>query len=70
MICLKCDICGNAFDFGEKTPNHIRFIRVYSTGSADKIVDHDICPECYLAIKKTLDDRKKLRVSPFEDDRK
>ena len=69
MICLKCDICGNAFDFGEKIPNHIRFIRVHSTGSADKIVDHDICPDCYNAIKKAIDDRRK-RTDPFEDDLK
>lgn len=70
MICLKCDICDNAFDFGEKTPNHVRFVRVSSTGGSLNIANYDICPECYLAIKKAMDDRKKLRISPFEDDLK
>lgn len=70
MICLKCDICGNAFDFGEKTPNRVRLIRMYSTGNSDKIVDHDICPDCYAAIKKTIDARRRKTVDPFEDDLK
>lgn len=63
MICLKCDICGNAFDFDEKTTNHVRFIRVISTGDYYNIGDNDICPDCYNAIKKTMDDRKKIRIS-------
>lgn len=60
MICLKCDICGNAFDFLGKTPNHIRFTHVYSSGGADRIDDHDICPDCYNSIKKAIDDRRRI----------
>jgi hypothetical protein len=69
MICLKCDICGNAFDFGVKVPNHVQFTRIDSTGSPDRRRDHDICPDCYAAIKKTIDARRK-KVDPFEDDLK
>ena len=69
MICLKCDICGNAFDFGVKVPNHVQFMRIDSTGSYDRHRDHDICPDCYAAIKKTIDARRK-KVDPFEDDLK
>lgn len=69
MICLKCDICGNAFDFGVKVPNHVRFIRIDSTGSYDRCRDHDICPDCYAAIKKAIDARRK-KTDPFEDDLK
>lgn len=58
MICLKCDICGNAFDFGEKTPSHVQFVRVKSTGASYKTDNYDICPDCYNAIMKTIDDRK------------
>ncbi|MDT3387936.1 MAG: hypothetical protein LIR46_09290, partial [Bacteroidota bacterium] len=67
MICLKCDICGNAFDFGGETRNHARFMHISSTGNSNKIIDRDICPECYLAIKKTLDERRK-RTNPIDDD--
>ena len=69
MICLKCDICGNAFDFGGKTPNHVRFVRVNSTGDLYKTANYHICPDCYNAIKKAIDDRRK-RTDPFEDDLK
>lgn len=69
MICLKCDICGNAFDFSEETANHVRFVRISSTGGSLKIADYDICPDCYNAIKKTIDARRKT-IDPFEDDMK
>lgn len=69
MICLKCDICGNAFDFGVKVPNHVQFTRIDSAGSLVRHTAHDICPDCYAAIKKTIDARRKSS-DPFEDDLK
>ena len=62
MICLKCDICGNAFDFGEKIPNHVQFARVTSTGNCNKNGCYDICPDCYNAIKKVIDDRRGIET--------
>lgn len=69
MICLKCDICGTAFDFAVKVPNHIQFKRIVSDGSLERHDERDICPDCYAAIKKTIDARRK-RTDPFEDDLK
>jgi hypothetical protein len=69
MICLRCDICGKAFDFGAKTPNHIGFVQVTSTGSMNKATEMDMCPDCYNSIKKVIDNRRK-RKDPFEDDLK
>ena len=69
MICLRCDICGKAFDFSAKTPNHIVFVRVTSTGVMNKAAEQDICPDCYNSIKKIIDNRRK-RKDPFDDDLK
>lgn len=75
---LKCDICGSFFDsiarvsiINKNTkPNKLSIYYRADNGNAQDECDIDICPECYLAIKKTLDERKKLRISPFEDDLK
>ena len=75
---LKCDICGSFFNsltciniVNKKTiPNDILVYHRAENGNTITVFDYDICPECYLAIKKTIDDRKKIRVSPFEDDLK
>lgn len=75
---LKCDICGSFFNgltcinIVNKTtlPNHICVYHRAQNDKTQTVFDYDICPECYQAIKKTMDDRKKLRISPFEDDLK
>lgn len=75
---LKCDICGSFFNgltcikIVNKTtlPNDICVYHRAQNGNTQTVFDYDICPECYQAIKKTMDDRKKLRISPFEDDLK
>lgn len=65
---LKCDICGSFFngltciDIVKKTtiPNDIMVYHRAQDGHIQTVFDYDICPECYLAIKKTMDDRKQL----------
>lgn len=77
MKALKCDICGGYFDsvstrrsISKHTkPNYVRLDVMcdncnYVTASA-----FDICPDCYAAIKKTIDARRKT-VDPMEDDLK
>ena len=65
---LKCDICGSFFngltciDMVDKTtiPNDIMVYHRTQNGNTQAVFDYDICPECYLAIKKAIDDRKKV----------
>lgn len=67
MKALKCDICGGYFDGTEtingmpenKTPNRLQIYHKAYSGHIKDYIDVDICPECYLAIKKTMDDRIK-----------
>lgn len=76
MKALKCDICGGYFD-GTKTingmpenkpPNRLRISHQDYIGNIIKnYIDVDICPECYLAIKKTMDDRVIRRIEECSD---
>ena len=78
MKALKCDVCGGYFDsiltLAEITdaaiPNRIN-IYFHAESERIKVRDNlDICPDCYNAIKKALDDRRKITVNPNEDDLK
>jgi len=74
---LKCDICGGFFNglscinvVNKKTmPNDMMIYYRASNGNTKTVFDYDICPECYLAIKKAIDARRK-KTDPFEDDLK
>lgn len=75
---VKCDICGSFFDglIGLATikkttrPNKMAIYFCTDSGVTRNDCCFDICPECYLAIKKALGERKALRISPYEDDLK
>lgn len=74
---LKCDICGSFFNalsciniVNKNTiPNDICVYLRAENGNTKTVFDYDICPDCYNAIKKAIDDRRK-RTDPFEDDLK
>jgi len=74
---LKCDICGSFFnslscisDVNKNTmPNDMTIYHHAENGNIKTVFDYDICPDCYNAIKKVIDDRRK-RIDPFEDDLK
>lgn len=78
MKALKCDICNGYFDsissrraITKKTfPNRVEIGIVCNNGNYDNIYAYDICPDCYAAIKKAIDDRRKRGVDPFDDDLK
>ena len=55
MKALKCDICGEYFD-GTEIPNRLRMCYQDYCGNINHYMDVDICPECYLAIKKTIEE--------------
>lgn len=75
---MKCDVCGRYFDsifsrraITKKTrPNHVEIGILCNNGNYDSIYAFDICPDCYYAIKKAIDDRRKRGVDPMEDDLK
>ena len=73
---LKCDICGGLVEFVtlEKgrhiIPNKLQFYYKDEFDEKSKGSLFDICPECYAAIKKTVDDRRKITIKPNEDDLK
>lgn len=74
---LKCDICGSFFnslscisDVNKNTmPNDMTIYYHAENGNTKTVFDYDICPDCYNAIKKTIDARRKSS-DPFEDDLK
>ena len=66
MKALKCDNCGGSYDYLEKGPTKIE----WRSPVGDVHKKYDLCPECMAAVCKTLDDRKNLKVSRFEDDLK
>ena len=66
----KCDICGQLYealkfdDTRSVVGTHRLIMRDVSlTQSEYNKKEIDICPECYMAIKKTMDDRKKIHIS-------
>lgn len=70
MKALKCDVCGGYYDCSNNSSivTGFAYLNRYEGLVGDKI---DICPECYKAIKKALDDREKLVITdPNEDDLK
>lgn len=74
---LKCDICGSFFNGlccinvanKNTTPNDILVYLRAENGNTKTVFDYDICPDCYAAIMKTIDARRK-KTDPFEDDLK
>lgn len=71
---LKCDICGSYFDYDSKYVGIS--INCYSRYDPEMVRKEktvlgltDMCPDCYNAIMKAIDERKK-RTDPFEDDLK
>ena len=76
MKALKCDICGGLVEFVIPTkgkpaiPNKLQFYYKdeFDEKSSGRLFD--ICPDCYAAIKKTIDDRRKITIEPNEDDLK
>lgn len=77
MKALKCDICNNYFNsLSTKeavetiTCNRIAMGTCSDKGRYFSELDCDICPDCYAAIKKTIDDRRKITIEPNEDDLK
>lgn len=77
MKALKCDICGSFFNsltclsVIKKTtsPNKLYMYYHANNGNKQDNCFLDICPDCYAAIKKTIDARRKT-VDPMEDDLK
>ncbi len=70
-LALKCDICGTYFDYDSKyigiainRYNRYDYNR-YDTEMVRKektlLELTDMCPDCYNAIMKTIDDRRKVR---------
>ena len=70
MRALKCDNCGEYYDYTILSITKIAFCR---DGGA-VVSEKDLCPECLAAVTTTLEDRKKIKIQnktdPFEDDRK
>ena len=71
---LKCDICGAYFDYDSKYIGI--FINRYNRYDTEAVRNEkpllepaDICPDCYNAIMKTIDDRRlrsKVNISGEE----
>lgn len=77
MKALKCDICGGLVEFvripqkvKHVIPNKLQFYYKDEFDEKSGGSLFDICPECYAAIKKTIDDRRKITIKPNEDDLK
>ena len=62
MMALKCDNCGEYFDFGKDDDvTTMRLLNKDKTNSfyiVKGVRDKDLCPACLAAVMKTLDDRK------------
>lgn len=74
MNMYKCDICGLLYealkldDTRSVVGTHRLIMRDLSlTQTEYNKKEIDICPDCYNAIKKTINDRKKLHISPEGD---
>ena len=77
MTALRCDICKAYFDTRStkeaaenKTCNRIAMGAYSNRGHYFSKLECDICPDCYAAIKKTIDDRRKITINPNDDDLK
>ena len=71
---FKCDICGQLYEAislehatGLVGTHKLAMRDLSLTRSEYNKEEIDICPDCYTAIKKTIDDRKKIHVSPEGD---
>ncbi len=70
----KCDICGHLYSvdkiakklFGTKG---VALFERSISGVNHEEETFDVCPDCYMAIKKTIDARRKT-VDPMDDDLK
>ena len=62
MMALKCDNCGEYFDFGKDDDvTTMRLLNKDKTNSVyivKGVRDKDLCPACLAAVMKTLYDRK------------
>lgn len=69
MKALKCDVCGGYYDYINTSSEVTGFAYLNSNDGlvGDSV---DICPDCYKAIKKALDDRRKITIDPNDDDLK
>lgn len=68
-VVLKCDVCGNTYNYGTEKPENITFFAYDDDGNTRSLGSYDICPECYKAIAKALDGRKAI-ANRTEDDLK
>lgn len=64
MRALKCDLCGNYFDYDKDHTGIL--IKRRGNGepfTSDLVIlsPSDICPDCYNAIMKTIDERKQKK---------
>lgn len=72
----KCNACGKLYDMhnikgaiAAKGTHAIILKDISLSGNNYNIKSYDLCPDCYNAIMKVIDERKK-RDDPFEDDLK
>lgn len=70
MIALKCDICGNHFDFGETKYNVIVLRKQDERGGITPGRSYHTCPTCMAAIQNIIENRTRSAEDPFEDDLK
>lgn len=70
MKALKCDNCGEYYDYTVSATTKIAFCRDNGAVVSEK----DLCPECLAAVTTTLEDRAKIKIQkktdPLEDDLK
>ena len=62
-LALKCDICGTYFDYDSKyigiAINCYNRYNVEMVRKEETLLEStDMCPDCYNAIMKTIDDRR------------
>lgn len=68
---LKCDICGTYFDYNSKyigitITRYNHYEAEILSDDAPILKTTDMCPDCYNAIMKTIDDRRKVHHTEKE----
>lgn len=65
MKALKCDICGEFFDYNKMESTKLYYAN--NDGAINK--EFDVCPKCWAAMVKAFDDRR-IQALPMVDGRK
>lgn len=66
-VALKCDICGEFFEYDPGIPNIIEYYHRNKNGGCSGFKKVDCCPVCFGEITKVFEERSKQKEGEEND---